>query len=203
MNFYLADIEAGIIESKDEIGIFEGNTCVGSIKIPDDWLPGQMLFTAVTASNGTEDFGFHDGSPYLLRLFKMVESKEYLLNPLILRGSSLFSVNESVFLGLNKSSVTQNLIHSFLPSTELKCFPNPFSNELHLEFFLPQSSRIDIDVISIEGKIVKKLVNYELFVEGNHNLLWKVKNDNLTDGIYFIHFRTNNGYFYKKLIYKT
>ena len=86
---------------------------------------------------------------------------------------------------------------------ELKCFPNPFNDELHLEFFLPQSSRIEIDVISIDGKIVKKLVNNESFSEGNHKILWTVKNDNLTDGMYFIHFITKNEHFYKKLIYKT
>ena len=76
MNFFIADVEAGIIEPKDEIGIFDGNLCIGNIEIPDDWLPGQMLFKAVTASTSADEIGFQEGNLYSLRLFKFSDSKE-------------------------------------------------------------------------------------------------------------------------------
>lgn len=62
-------------------------------------------------------------------------------------------------------------------------YPNPFNPATHIRFDLPQTSRIEIYVYDIQGKLVDQLLD-ERYPAGQHEVQWNAANH--PSGIYFI-----------------
>lgn len=83
-------------------------------------------------------------------------------------------------------------------SFELKQnFPNPFNPSTQIEFSVPITSHVTLNVYDVLGRLVKTLANGEL-VAGNYNLTWNGKDENgsnCSSGIYFYQLltKTENG----------
>lgn len=72
--------------------------------------------------------------------------------------------------------------------------PNPFSNELVINYSLTAPENINISVYSVIGTKVRTLVNANV-QPGNNVITWNGKNDSgqlLTDGVYFVNIRTES-----------
>ncbi len=82
----------------------------------------------------------------------------------------------------------------------LEIFPNPFSNNLKINYTLTENSNIKIDIYDITGKKINNIFdNYQ--TSGIHSIEWK--SDNLTEkGIYLINIQTENQNYYRKIIKK-
>ena len=71
-------------------------------------------------------------------------------------------------------------------------FPNPFSNQVNLGFYLPEKAHTKIFVYNIHGIKIAELINEELN-RGEHSISWNGTDNNngtLDSGIYFIHIIT-------------
>jgi endoglucanase len=69
---------------------------------------------------------------------------------------------------------------------QAKSFPNPFTDAITIEYFLPQSSNVNVCIYSIEGKKLATLTN-ALEVQGMHQVSWKPSNSGVSksgNGIY-------------------
>ncbi len=88
---------------------------------------------------------------------------------------------------------------TFLPLT-VNLVPNPFENNLTIEFHLIEKEFINVSVISTNGEIIKSIVNTSL-PAGNYTYHWDCDNS-IHSGIYLIKFTTSNQTFYKKVIKK-
>ena len=67
-------------------------------------------------------------------------------------------------------------------------YPNPFNPNTKISFSLPKLSDVDMQVVDINGRKIRNLLNNTL-ASGNHNVSWDGTNDNgvnMSSGIYFI-----------------
>jgi arabinogalactan endo-1,4-beta-galactosidase len=98
------------------------------------------------------------------------------------------------FLGINATDVKQGFN---IPHYNLNVFPNPFNPDTNIEYSIPSSSNISIDVYNVLGEKIANLVGgYEN--AGIHNLVWTPAN--VPSGIYFCRMSTENFSDTKKII---
>lgn len=62
-------------------------------------------------------------------------------------------------------------------------YPNPFNSTTRLDFYVPITGSISIDLFDITGRKSAKLVNDE-FISGNHTLI--LNGNDLSTGVYFV-----------------
>jgi hypothetical protein len=73
-------------------------------------------------------------------------------------------------------------------------YPNPFNPETNIQFTLPQSSNVKIDVYSVSGEFITSLVDNEFSI-GTHSVQWNGKDNfgsNVSSGIYLYRMIANN-----------
>jgi len=76
-----------------------------------------------------------------------------------------------------------------------RCYPNPFSSEIELEYFLPESSHVTIKVFDLSGKVIR------ILEESNNDsgvlkVVWDGKNEAgnyAQDGLYIYRIETSSG----------
>ncbi|MBN2541562.1 T9SS type A sorting domain-containing protein [bacterium] len=71
----------------------------------------------------------------------------------------------------------------------LKVFPNPFNASTEIEYNLPTTELVKLDVYSIDGRKVKTLIN-EVQVKGRHSVIWN--GGGCGSGLYFCELRTGD-----------
>lgn len=65
--------------------------------------------------------------------------------------------------------------------------PNPFSPETRIDFQLPQAGQVELEVFSVNGRLVRALVREER-IAGIHSVLWDGRDDSgqkVPGGVYF------------------
>ncbi len=78
------------------------------------------------------------------------------------------------------------------------CFPNPFTKNTTIEFNLPQTQKVKLEIYDIRGVKINTLINNEL-EKGNHQITFE--NNNLQEGIYFVKLVTNNNVLVEEIIF--
>ncbi len=79
------------------------------------------------------------------------------------------------------------------PISNAVSYPNPFSDETTIEFYIANEERVTIDVYDILGKKQGTLLNENII--GNYSLSWDGSNGNgqkLSTGLYFISIKAGN-----------
>jgi hypothetical protein len=86
--------------------------------------------------------------------------------------------------------------------SELKCYPNPFSETTSIEYTLTGKSNVSVNIIDLQGRIVKQLVQQDK-PAGHYTINWDARNDNgliVSNGVYFVRVETNNKVFALKVL---
>jgi flagellar hook assembly protein FlgD len=81
-------------------------------------------------------------------------------------------------------------------------YPNPFNPSTKLEYYVPESSKISIDIFNVKGQKVNGLCS-GFRDKGIHQINWNGKDDNgnnLGSGVYFASFNINGRQITKKMI---
>ena len=68
--------------------------------------------------------------------------------------------------------------------------PNPFRGHVNVNFTLPQSGRVKVEIYAANGRLVATLVDGEL-AAGSHSLPWAI-GGNTPSGVYFFQVRAGN-----------
>ncbi len=76
--------------------------------------------------------------------------------------------------------------------------PNPSKSFVNIEYSLTQSSKLNISILDVTGKLIDNIDSEKELEAGKHNFRHNV--ENLSSGIYFIRFKAENGVETKKLI---
>lgn len=82
-----------------------------------------------------------------------------------------------------RESSEQQIITEIEFDSELKCFPNPFTDQIKIEFNLSKDDNASINIIDVTGREVKEISNSYL-AEGIHDLT--IDSSDLPPGIYFV-----------------
>ena len=75
-------------------------------------------------------------------------------------------------------------------------YPNPFSNETQITFFLTQPGKISISIYTIHGLLINNVVQQEYYSAGFNNIPWDGKDDfgdEIARGIYIYKITVNSG----------
>jgi hypothetical protein len=188
MNINLVNIhESGIIAG-DEIGVFDGNTCVGSATISG--LNQSISIPVSAASDDKVKDGFMPGNSITLKLYRDGAVYNLGFQP-INNDKTVFVRNGSLFVfidileSLAKNELTQN--------PKIHCFPNPFSDEISIEVFVSGEPGLKVTIHDSLGRKVKDLFN--VTNHGKLTLIWDGTNESgqkVSPGIYSVQANKNN-----------
>jgi hypothetical protein len=67
-------------------------------------------------------------------------------------------------------------------------YPNPFNPSTKIQFSLPQTEKVRLEIYDIQGKVIRSLVDYELYQQGNYEVVWDGSDNHgmrVASGIYF------------------
>lgn len=87
--------------------------------------------------------------------------------------------------------------HQNQASYGLAILPNPFNNNLTVNFSVEKSETVSISIYSADGKQVKEIVKNKTYEAGEHNI--SIEEIHVTSGIYFIHFNSEHERIIRKL----
>jgi hypothetical protein len=171
MSINLVDLSVSGIELGDELGVFDGSLCVGSAKVGVDQLTGDYLSMPVSASDGLTSVpnGFTEG--HLLTVRYSREGKEYTPSlELLNRSKQLFAKGESIFLRMKSGQTTGIDPLAQSDGLRVKCYPNPFSEQVTIEIELPKPGDLKVEVFDTSGRLIRTL--YKGNANKNEHLLW-------------------------------
>ncbi len=110
--------------------------------------------------------------------------------------------NPSSFNRLRGGSTTSSFDVADIKGVRLlDNYPNPFRDETNISFELDVSKEIDLDIIDVQGRQVRQLMNGR-HASGSYTLKWDGKNDNASDvsaGTYFLSMTVDGRKLVKKL----
>jgi len=186
MNINLFDLSKGKFEIGDEIGIFDGETCVGSAQIGSDQMLSDQISIPASCDDGlaTETDGFTPGNQVSVRLFR--NNQEYLINPILLQHSNnIFRKGETMFAKVSADLAIG--ITNLTESVSIKCYPNPFTDQLTIEIASSDLREMDVKIFDISGQLIRYL--YQGYGIERRILIWDGKNDQgkkVAQGSYYL-----------------
>ncbi len=85
-----------------------------------------------------------------------------------------------------------------MPGLSHSSYPNPFDKKVMIKYYLDQSSAVQVDVFTKEGKLVERLFSGHQ-KKGTHKIEWNP--GKLKSGLYFYHIQKENEVYNGKMIY--
>lgn len=101
-------------------------------------------------------------------------------------GDELINIDSltTEFLSMDGDYAQQN--------SPITIFPNPFTEETNIMYYLNQSDRVSVYIYDVQGRLINRLVSAEQQVAGTHQIAWDGSNLNGEDakaGMYFYSIR--------------
>ncbi|MBW8334722.1 MAG: leucine-rich repeat protein [Prolixibacteraceae bacterium] len=184
MNINLVNLQASGLTTGDEIGIFDGQYCVGSATVGTEDLMNGSIGIPSSGNDYLEETinGFIPGHAVTLKLYR--GGQTYLLNAMKVSGTEWFEKNASLFAEVNTNDMTTVQIVD--DSIWFKCYPNPFSEEITIEIHNPKRSNVKAEIYNFTGQLIKNLSieNTDKHIE----IIWNATNDlgqKVPSGVYF------------------
>ena len=190
MNINLVGLPLNILQAGDELAVFDGTTCVGAVTLTTRNISNQSVSIAASAKDNKGMPGFSEGNPIVLKLYREGALYNLGFQPIsndktvFVRNGSLF-----VFIDVLESSAKNELIRN----PKIHCFPNPFSDAISIEVFVPGEPGLQVTIHDSLGRKVKDL--YEGTNNGKITLIWDGINESgqkVSPGIYSVQANKHN-----------
>jgi len=160
----------------------------------------ELLYTSEDDYQRTFSYNENDNykvitSSVLFSAFKDADS--LCMKPFLMAEMVNYFLDIGTTTGLDHLFGTRN-------SVTATSYPNPFSVETSIEFVLPVSGNVKVDVIDNSGRLISQLVNRS-FSAGSHVVTWNALDDTgrkVDRGIYFYRITTEQQAGTGKLILK-
>jgi len=185
MNINLVNLALTGLNVGDEIGVFDGNYCVGSAVIEEKNMLENSLSIPASANESidTKPNGYIEGHKIVLKTYRA--GIVYLLyfqtvnntTDTFEKGSSMFAL---IDFARSEEQITPE------GSEKIKIYPNPFTTNIRIEISLPQGEQLNCEIFDTTGKLIKTL--FEGITKGQQLLIWDGKdnrNHEVSPGIYF------------------
>jgi hypothetical protein len=204
MNINLVGLPVNYLRVGDELAVFDGTTCVGAVTLMPHHLQSQTVSVIASATDNLGMKGFTEGNPVKLKLWRSEDNQEFMIEPEIIRGTATFKNNETTFASLEKYKTTgvDGIINP--ESIEIRCYPNPFSDEVTIEINLAEDSQVQVEVLNPLGQMVKIIKTKQLLSEGSHIMIWNGKsanNQKVTPGVCLLRVNIEGVEIHKKIVY--
>jgi hypothetical protein len=100
---------------------------------------------------------------------------------------------------VNDQKIEEKVIRSF---QLFQNYPNPFNPSTTLEYEIPKSGLVEINIFNIQGRLVKRLEN-SVRPAGIQKIMWNGQDNNgakVASGVYFCQVKFEGNAFTKKLL---
>ncbi|MFB6320305.1 T9SS type A sorting domain-containing protein [Saccharicrinis sp. FJH54] len=150
MNINILALDASELQINDEIAVYDGEYCVGAVKITEDHI-SKNAAVINAASAFAEDPGFEEGDYITYKIYKAGEKVVRSVNPIYLKGSDKFVKLESSFVKLNivLNDKPEDLAFG------VSAFPNPTSGIFTVNIKAAQNENCMVDIYDVTGKIIE------------------------------------------------
>jgi hypothetical protein len=192
MNINLVNLKLTGLQTGDEIGVFDGKYCVGAMVITEN----NMLENSMNIPSSANDSlisspnGFIEGHKISLKVYRI--GKVYQLYFQTVNNShDIFESRGSMFAMVDFSRSTGQFIAENLK--KITIYPNPFFSYLNIEINLSQKGNLKIDIIDMNGRLIRTL--HEGITVGKLNAVWDGKDINqhqVPPGVYFCMINQSN-----------
>ena len=88
-------------------------------------------------------------------------------------------------------------IKNYSYTKSLSVFPNPFTSNTTIEFYLPNPDFVTLSIYDITGKHLKTILSKKLS-KGDHKINWNA--EGLNEGIYFIRLEIKTSSIVQKVV---
>jgi hypothetical protein len=198
MNIFVSFSDEGVQpETGDEIGIFDGEICVGAGVIGD---ANKKIISLVASADDLSTpaiDGFVDGRPIQVRVWKnTLQVKKQIEKTEVLAGTLIFSKQGTVWINISGQDDFRQGIHTGLGGI----YPNPFSNGVWIPFSLDRENEVDISIFNLAGDKIASVV-HEKLPAGDHLVRWNTSSygSGLIPGSYVCKMTVSDEVFAKKL----
>jgi len=187
-------ITAAPIQAGDEIGLFDGECCVGAVKCSEPVTPDSPLEIVAAQKDGTGT-GFIEGHPLEFRIWRKSNNEVITLDAERLRyldpatgdpaSPALFEGLATVAVAIENTVTEDHAVPTYFNLEQN--FPNPFNPLTHLTFALPKAENVRLDIFDLSGKLVRRLVHGSRSA-GYHKMTWDGTDDRgrrVASGVYF------------------
>lgn len=82
--------------------------------------------------------------------------------------------------------------------TSLQAYPNPFSDQLNIEFTLSEDSRVKLEIFNVAGQLVATLFDGDVKASEQRKL--EFIPDRISQGVIFYRLQTEHGMYYNKAL---
>ncbi len=142
----------------DEIGVFDGERCVGAIRFDGNAVSYIVIPTYADDPETQDSEGFTEGNPIIFRFWNENEGKEQKIDINHLEGDVHFSrlgtyIGDLKDLPLKKTQESNSL--AWFGNNH----PNPFSGETKIEYKIFEPCQVYLTILSSTGMEVRELVN--------------------------------------------
>ncbi|OQY27379.1 MAG: hypothetical protein B6244_11005 [Candidatus Cloacimonetes bacterium 4572_55] len=173
------------LESGSEIGLFDGDICVGAVVTQGDF---PLAIPAWKASPDHNLPGYVAGQPIAFKVRQ--NSRTIDVKAEFELGDSFFGSGPFAKVSLLGES---SLLHG--ETTLQQNYPNPFNPSSTIGFNLSTDQHVTLKVYNAAGQLITTLVN-ECLSSGRHEAVWNSVNnqgENVGSGVYFYRLQTSDG----------
>ncbi len=179
-----ATVESFSLQPGDEIAVFDGDICVGSVKVQQTGNLPQLLAGA-DDQNTPETDGFIPGNEMIFKIWRSWDAFEETWLDLTLSGDDVFTPNgysEVWLTGLaaDEAGYPEN-IHI------VSAYPNPFNSQLSIRYEVGELTVLSVDIVDLTGSPVEQLIS-SLHHPGAYELRWEPVS--VSSGVYLVRITT-------------
>ena len=173
-NVHLMELASSGMQAGDEIGIFDGKQCVGGATIGEDQMADGSISIPASANDEMAKTvnGFTSGHPIGIQVYR--GKKSYKVETVILQGTDSFEKNGSLLVKVSAGNLPVVPIAD--GADRLKCYPNPFSDQLTIDIQLAEAGKLEVNVYDMTGKLICNI--YHGKAGKSETLVWDGTNGN-------------------------
>jgi hypothetical protein len=150
MNINMVDIRESGIVTGDELAAFDGDICVGTLKITESHMING--YASIAASFSTDDKiqnGFKVGDPIVVKIWNPSSGEVSTVQTEILSGQMTYEKNSSVLIKIVSLSTGVNVFDNMV---KIDVYPNPGNGKVTVRFSQMPVPGSRIDILDLSGR---------------------------------------------------
>ena len=176
MNINMTDIGELSMMVGDELAAFDGDFCVGTLKITENHLTnGNASLTASYSTDEKIQNGFKVGNPIQIKVWSQISGEESFVQAEILNGQMTYERNASVLVKLISLGTSTNRFEDLV---KIDLFPNPGNGKVTVRFSQMPDAGSRIDILDLSGRRIASREISDISEEFNL--------ENQTAGLYIV-----------------
>ncbi|MBZ0264243.1 T9SS type A sorting domain-containing protein [bacterium] len=193
----MATVDGELLQTGDEIAVFDGELCVGAIYIEEDF---PVLMRAYEGDPGNADHpGYEVGNEMSFRIWSAELGRGFTAEPEYIRGDGTFEGTPNCEIHLNALTDVEEIGNALPVEFQVgKVYPNPFNPTLNVPVTLPKNRHLTVKLVNLLGQVVVE--QSRVLSQGNHTIQLNPPGD-ASSGVYLLQIEFEKELHIQKAVY--